>query len=91
MEELINRLIASDLKDLEGLKISGTIPVTERLVNELAADYIREFFAGEAAANKPAIDPERPDYAAIIRRLRLNQFNVRFEQGRMVLHLDIGR
>jgi hypothetical protein len=92
VEELINRLISSDLKDLEGLKITGTIPVTERLVNEIAAEYLRDFFDRDDEPEKVDDDDEdRPDYARLVSLLRLHQFNVRFEPGRMVLNIDVGR
>ena len=90
MEELIKRLISSDLQDLEGLNITGTIPVSERLVNELAAEYLEKFF-DRTPEPEPTVEEERPDFAGVVRKLRMHQFNVRFEPGRMVLNIDLGR
>lgn len=90
MEPILEFLLANDMKELEGLKISGTIPVSEQLVNQLLTDYVREFKAGPAKAPANKIPPKR-DYAALLRQLEVRTLNVKFEAGKMVLNIDLGR
>jgi hypothetical protein len=95
MEPILEFLLANDMKELEGLKISGTIPVSETLVNKVLADYVAQLKNGpvkapsaKAAAARAA--PKR-DYAALLRQLEVRTLNVRFEAGKMVLNIDLGR
>jgi len=60
MNKIIDRLIASNFAELQGLQITGTIPVKQELLNEALTDVLTNGLpaSGSAApaAGKPAID-----------------------------------
>ncbi|MES2465084.1 MAG: hypothetical protein V4671_31345 [Armatimonadota bacterium] len=41
MKQLIEKLIATNFADLEGLQISGTVPVKQELMNEVLAQVLK--------------------------------------------------
>jgi hypothetical protein len=58
MKQLIEKLIATNFADLEGLQISGTVPVKQELMNEVLAEVLKgEISSPSAAASADAAAP----------------------------------
>jgi len=99
MEALLNRLIANDLEDFEGLKIIGSIPVSERIVNELAQQFIQDTLQKEKPSAMPTGEsdgssndtPQTPDVLGLAKKLDIHNFRITFQEGKMVLNVDIRR
>ncbi len=100
MEALINRLIDNELEDFEGLKIIGSIPVSEHIVNELAQQFLQDTLqkseapAPSRTAEDTSATPtssNAPDILGLIKKLDIHNFRITFEHGKMILNLDIRR
>jgi len=58
MKQLIEKLIASNFADFEGLQISGTVPVTQELMNEVLAEVLKGGAStSDASADTAAVMP----------------------------------
>jgi hypothetical protein len=97
VNELLNRLIANDFADLDGLQVTGTLPVREELLNEVLAELLRQGQQGQAApatgaapsaatettaAAAPNIDPK-----TLLRFVK--NARVSAQDGRLTLHFDV--
>lgn len=51
MDELIKKLMQSGLAELEGLHITGTVPVRQELVNDAIQGFLRDAATPKAAAD----------------------------------------
>ncbi len=89
MQELINRLLANNLADFEGLEIKGTIPVKEELANELITSYMNDFFVDTVSASKNS-DIEA-DYIKLLKKLKPSLFKVSFEAGKAMVNFELKR
>jgi hypothetical protein len=59
MKQLIEKLIATNFADLEGLQISGTVPVKQELMNEVLNEVLKGGLSSpSAAASADAAAPE---------------------------------
>lgn len=100
MEEVINKILANDLKELRGLRINGVVPVHPDLINEVIAQVLQPAAAagrqagpaGEsAAASKSASSgaslPKGTDPVALLRR-HLKHLEVGVEAGRIIVNFD---
>jgi hypothetical protein len=52
MKQLIEKLIATNFADLEGLQISGSVPVKQELMNEVLQEFLKG--AGDTKEAAPA-------------------------------------
>lgn len=93
MQAIINRLAANKLQDFEGLKIIGSIPVSEQIVNEFATEFIQTFFSKQATpAPTPSPQPAATtDYMSVLKNLEIHNFKVSFEKEKMILNVDVRR
>ena len=41
MQDLINKLTANDFAALKGLRISGSVPVQDKVINELLTEFLQ--------------------------------------------------
>jgi hypothetical protein len=60
MKQIIEKLIATNFADLEGLQISGTVPVKQELMNEVLAEVLK----GDSSSTSPAGSDVAPAAAA---------------------------
>ena len=86
--QLIDRLLANNLADLEGLEIKGSLPISEALANELISSYMDEFFDNAPPANQKSAES---DYIQLLKRLKPDVFQVSFAAGKAVVHLELKR
>lgn len=62
MKQLIEKLIATNFADLEGLQISGSVPVKQELMNEVLAEFLK---GGDSQEASPAESAESAMPAAV--------------------------
>jgi hypothetical protein len=92
MDELLKRLAANGFADLEGLQVTGTLPVRQDIVNEVIAALLQEATAavpattGTPSATKPASFAATSDLLKLVRKLE-----VRMAEGKMILDFEIRR
>jgi len=90
MNELLERLAANGFADLEGLQVTGTLPVRQDIVNDLIAALLREATTakpGTPSSAKPAAPFEATsDLLKLVRKLE-----VRMAEGTMILDFEIRR
>ncbi len=89
MQQLIDRLLANDLADFEGLDIKGTIPISEALANELGSSYMNEFFSDAPSLDDP--DTEKPVLMKVLKKLKPDFFKISFEAGKAVVNFELKR
>lgn len=88
MQELLDRLLANNLADLEGMEIKATIPVKEELANELLASFMSDFFDNAPIIAKKSTDSE---YLPLIKTLKPTLLKVSFENGKAVINFELKR
>ncbi len=89
MQPLIDRLLANDLADLEGLEIKGSLPISEALANELVSNYMDDLY-GETASASRGSTPESA-YLALLKRLKPSLFKISFETGKATVNFELKR
>ena len=57
MKQLIEKLIATNFADFEGLQISGTVPVKQELMNEVLAEVLKGGLSSPSAAGTEEVGP----------------------------------
>lgn len=60
MNELVNKLLANNMAALEGLQISGSVPVHTDLINEVIATVLKDGLPGKSKSSAPASGPVAP-------------------------------
>ncbi len=55
MNELVNKLLANNMAALEGLQISGSVPVHTDLINEVIATVLRDGLPGKEKSASPTV------------------------------------
>ncbi len=90
MAKAIERMIANNLADFEGLKMEGTVVVSEQLINAFIQDFIQNI--GKAPdENKPASGSPELDFQKLLQALCIDQVNVHLQDGKMHIHLKISK
>lgn len=99
MNELINRLLAGNLKELSGLEVRASIPVPDDLVNGAIADLLAQAkpadvgsdAAGPAKAVAPAESPKaaRPKLDPKALLIHVKSASIRTENGKMTLAVHV--
>ena len=102
MEEVINKLLANDLKELRGLRINGVVPVHPDLINEVIAQILQPAapagrktgpvsesaaVASESTSSGGSLSVDA-DPVALLRR-HLKHFEIGVEDGRIVVNFDV--
>lgn len=76
MKQLLEKLIATNFADLEGLQISGTVPVKQELMNEVLAEVLKGGQSPSsdtaAAASEVAVPAPEPSAPRVASGPRLN-------------------
>ena len=57
MKQLIEKLIATNFADLEGLQISGSVPVKQEMVNEVLTNFLKGSDSQEASPAAEGAEP----------------------------------
>lgn len=100
MRELIEKLIATNFADLEGLRVTGSVPVRESLINEAIQGILQEALKPKAAAEVPAapVAPVAPKAAksspsipkeAVLGMVK--RAEVKLHEGQLVVEFDVQR
>ena len=80
MDELIRRISAEGFAAIEGLEVTGTLPVRQDIVNEVITGLVRE-----AQAAKPA-GPEEINWWKLV-----NKLQVQLKEGKLVIDFELRR
>lgn len=58
MQDLINKLTANNFAALQGLRISGSVPVQDKVINELLTEFLQQDTQSAAAPSAtPTVTP----------------------------------
>jgi hypothetical protein len=94
MDELLRRISANGFAEIEGLQVSGTLPVRQDIVNEIITSLVRD--AQTDPAPKPAAAPTAP--AAGTSSLPevnwwklVNKLQVVLRDGKLVIDFELRR
>ncbi len=97
MSNPLDKHLANAFADFEGLRISGTIPLREELLNEMIAALLQQGVPAPTPSaappsptplEPPPTPPVKPDINALLKRVHKAQ--VRFENGRAIVDFEIG-
>ena len=83
MKEWIDKQIASGFSDLEGLSITASIPVKDRLINEALTEFLQT-----SATAKPPASSDVPDFRKLLPLVK--KAEVHATEGAIVLELIVG-
>lgn len=102
MDELIGKLLANNMEALQGLEISGSVPVSTDLINGVIAQVLAEGLPGKSdkAAPTPAMAdvPVTPksssaklplDPNALLKLVK--RAEVKADNGKIVLQFEVRR
>ena len=95
MEEIIKHLLDNDLRDLQGMKVKGKIPVEPAFLNELIAEWLDAGQRPKPGASAPSVTEEeasKPDIPLdkmpdLIRQ-HLKKLELGVEGGKMVVSFE---
>jgi hypothetical protein len=83
VKELIEKALASGLKELAGLELTGTIPIRQELINEVIAETLQSGVPDKpTASERPAVDVN-----ALLPHVK--KAEVSAEDGKLTLHFEI--
>ena len=86
MNPLLRRLLDRDSRDLSGLTISGSIPLTESLLNEVLADALAGLSTRDPGP-RPTSSESVPDLAPLARLVRTA--HVRIDASAVTLDFEL--
>lgn len=90
MAKVVERMIANNLVDFEGLKMEGTVVVNENLINAFIQDFIQNL--GKAPEeNKPASETPELDFQKLLHALCIDHLNVHLQEGKMHINFKISK
>lgn len=92
MEDIIQYLRETQLKDLKGLHISGTIPLSDELLNQLIDDFVRPMLGSPPPTDTPGEVPPAPNpppFADLLPFLEFPVLRAKTEAGKVVLEIEI--
>lgn len=90
MAKAIERMLANNLADFEGLKVEGTIVVSEPLINAFIQDFLQNL-GKEPALNQSETAAPAFDMQQLLQALCIDQVNVRLQEGKMNIDLKISK
>ncbi|MDX1931028.1 MAG: hypothetical protein SFU56_00335 [Capsulimonadales bacterium] len=105
MKELIDRILANGLADLEGLEVTGSVPVKQAILNEAITAFLAEATSDASGASaSPAADimptgddtpgGEKPKGGRLPIKTLLGlvkRAEVEAVEGKVILHFTIRR
>ena len=91
MAKAIERILANNLADFEGLKIEGTIVVNEALINVFINDFVNNIGkTPETKAPTPA-NPSTFNMQQLLQALCIDKLNVQLQEGKMYIDIKISK
>ena len=97
MDELLQQLSANDFAMIEGLQVTGTLPVRQDIINELLTDLLQKQQAGvstdnAAPASSPTpSSPSKPAAAKINWAKLVSKLQVQLKEGKLVVDFELRR
>jgi hypothetical protein len=87
MQTIINRILANNLEDFRGLKMKGTIAISEALVNELIANFLEK----PASPTFPEMPEPMPtfDLQKIIKDLSIKNLHLELQPQKMLVNIEV--
>ena len=97
MHPVQQHLFDTDFAGLSGSQVSGTLVLSEELINLGLTDFIDQLRADPAptpapagTTSAPASAPQAtPDPKALLAKLNIKQLKVRAQDGKFLLDLDV--
>jgi len=91
MDELLRRLAANGFADIEGLEVTGTLPVRQDIVNDLLTKVVTDLKADKepAPVTEEAPKPQKspgPNWWKLV-----NKLEVRMTDGKLILDFELRR
>ncbi|MFN7119342.1 MAG: hypothetical protein ACK4TA_21265 [Saprospiraceae bacterium] len=90
MATTVERMLANNLADFEGLKLEGTIVLNEALLNAFIQDYINNL-GKEPTAQTPGSVTTELDLPRLLQSLCVDQLEVHLQEGKMNIQLKISK
>jgi small nuclear ribonucleoprotein (snRNP)-like protein len=94
MAQAMERMLANNLADFEGLKVEGKIVVSEALINIILNDFIN-IAEKEPEVNETIISPpvntSAFDIRKLLQSLYIDRANIHLEEGKMIIDLKISK
>jgi hypothetical protein len=90
MANAIERMIANNLADFEGLRLEGTLVVSEALVNAFIGDYLNSLKT-PASATDPPTNNTALDVPKLLQSLHIDQAQVQLQEQKLHIQLKIRR
>lgn len=91
MANPLEKYLENDLADFAGLRVSGTLPVKQEVLNDLLQSVLTDLATPKSAAvtdtPKPASSAPNVDPSKLVKFVKKAQ--VRAEDGRLVLDFDL--
>lgn len=97
MDELLQQLSANDFAMIEGLQVTGTLPVRQDIINELLTDLLQKQQSGGSAENVAPVSsptsssPSKPAAAKINWAKLVSKLQVQLKEGKLVVDFELHR
>lgn len=91
MPKAIDRMLANNLADFEGLKVEGTIVVNEALLNAFISDYLSNL-GTESEPNTAPPTPQAPsamNMKQLLQSLCIDRAEVHLQDGKMHINFKV--
>ena len=85
MKEILYRIVNGNLNEIKGLSISGNIPLSEDIVNEMLQNYLDTLGASQPGAADSA------DFHKVFRSLDERSIYISLSDNTANLEIDIGK
>lgn len=90
MDELLRRLAENNFEDIQGLEVTGSLPVRQDIVNDILGDVVSKMKADKepAPAPPPSTAPKSsgPNWWKLV-----DQLEVRMTEGKLILDFKLRR
>lgn len=84
MNPWLQKLVETNFRDLEGLSISGQVPLKDQVINELITDALRQ--AQQAPATPEAVN-DKPDMRPFLKLLK--KAEIRAVNGAVIVDFQV--
>ena len=92
MEELLRRISANGFAEVEGLQVTGTLPVRQDIVNDIITGLLRDAqTGGPAQPSPPASKPSGSAASEINWWVLIDKLQVRLKEGKLILDFELRR
>ncbi len=87
--DLLAWYLARGLVDFRGLEISGTLPVTDDVLNELIRQLLQQVMsrAGPAAVQEPNVEGSHLPLIELVKLIK--RAEIETHEGRVILHVEL--